>query len=54
MITAAAATMPALAVALWFLREGKTAERKCADDGECDDFEFHMLCIITDPVPQRL
>ena len=45
MITAAAALLVRCA-GLRLLSKGGTAERKSAEGGKCDEFDFHMLCLM--------
>jgi hypothetical protein len=36
------------------LSKGGTAERKSAESGKCDEFDFHMLCLMTGRIRSRL
>ena len=37
-----------------FLSKGGTAERKSAESGKCDEFDFHMLFLMTGRIRSRL
>jgi hypothetical protein len=36
------------------LSKGGTAERKSTESGKCDEFDFHMLCLMTRRIRSRL
>ena len=53
-MTAAPVTSPLVWPRLRLLSEGCAAEGKGTDGGKCEEFEFHMLCMMTDRVRGRL
>ena len=53
-MTAAPVTSQLVLPPLRLLSEGCAAERKGTDGGKRDEFEFHMLCMMTDQARGRL